>query len=687
MNASVDPCDNFYQFALGGWLDSVTIPADRALAGSFYEVADNNKRIIKKIIEAIPEEEGDTLDAENENLQKLRRMYDSCMDVNTLNTVGLEPFLPLSDFVLESFGKFNLNPMPGDDAFVGGDDVTGAYTDDYVLPAELVKAAAEVEYYRNAKNRGSFGPAPTEHVSAESLVDLKTPEISKERRDKITKTLAFLHSRGVDSLVQFAIEGDAGGEDPQVQSLWLYQSFGGLPSKEYYEEAPIVDLYQSVVAGILQNIAETSDKDSFIKRDIVVDVAQELAEELAADVADGWPWPWPGDDKPQPGQSLEERMRKLAAQVVQFERKVVKAGTDFEFLMNPHYAYNPYSFDEVNDALGFLDLPTYLSTFAPRISPSNITVTYPPYLKAITKLVANVPDHVLSGYFVAKLALSYAPALGPEVGVRSEKRRLEEVLQGIKKGTEENRQDVCLRWVDNTVGYIAGREFVREAFSPEAKVDGEKIITDIVSAFHKKLPSIKWMDAESAAAAQKKAEAILPKVGYPLYPDTTKPESIKNWYSRLPIDRSDFFGNVLRSELLDNSRTWLTLGRQRNRDSWEMLPQTVNAYYSPPDGEIVFPAGILQPPFYHLSWPAYLRYGAFGAVAAHELTHAFDNSGAQYDEKGRLRDWWTNQTVAAFEERAQCVAKQYSKFYVLDPEGNKVYVNGNVRKPPCCCAH
>lgn len=123
---------------------------------------------------------------------------------------------------------------------------------------------------------------------------------------------------------------------------------------------------------------------------------------------------------------------------------------------------------------------------------------------------------------------------------------------------------------------------------------------------------------------------------------------------------------------------------------------------APPDGEIVFPAGILQPPFYDFSWPAHLKYGSFGAVAAHELTHAFDNSGSQYDEKGesdvfglprrgkkgidssltsfagRLRDWWTNETVAAFEEKAQCIAKQYSKYYIVGPDGKKEHINGNV---------
>jgi endothelin-converting enzyme len=359
----------------------------------------------------------------------------------------------------------------------------------------------------------------------------------------------------------------------------------------------------------------------------------------------------------------------------------MRAGADIEYLFNPHFSYNPYATEDVDAALSFLDLPAYLSTFAPRLFPTNITVTYPPYLASISKLVADTPDHVLSAYFVTQLALAFAPALGPDVNVRQDKRRLEEALQGIKKGTEENRQDVCLRWVDDLVGFIVGREFVREAFSPEAKADGEHIIRSIVSAFNDKLPHVEWMDEESSKAAQKKAEAIIPKVGYPLYPDTTKPESIQAWYSRLAIDKDDFFGNVIRAQLLENSRVWGTLGKQRNRDSWLMYPQTVNAYYSPPDGEIVFPAGILQPPFYSLHWPKYLQYGAFGAVAAHELTHAFDNTGAQYDEHGRLRDWWTNSTVEAFEERAQCIARQYSKYYVLDAEGKKAYVNGNVSDP------
>lgn len=211
-----------------------------------------------------------------------------------------------------------------------------------------------------------------------------------------------------------------------------------------------------------------------------------MTSESDAEVA-GWPWPWPGDDKPGDGgkeptkpptksEPLDKRMDRLAGKVVRFERELMRAGANPEYLFNPHYSYNPYKIQDVEKKLPFLDLPVFLSALAPRNYPETVTVTYPPYLKAVTKLVNDTPDHVLSAYFVTRLAMRYASALGPRVPVRQETRRLQEVLSGLKKGTEENRQNVCLAWVDNIVGYIAGREFVREAFSPEAKQDGTDII-------------------------------------------------------------------------------------------------------------------------------------------------------------------------------------------------------------------
>jgi endothelin-converting enzyme len=671
INASADPCDDFYAFANGGWLDANSIPADRGIYGQFNSVSDRNKKTLLKIIESI-NLEGAAFDAETDNLRKLKDTYTSCMDIDKLNERGAEPLVPLIKEVVRTIGTFDVNPMPESESLANEAFWAGSYTPDYVVPEWLRVTAITRKDIAHHLRRAGQVEAPPKVATLESDEE----EVEPARKQKITKALAFLHARGVDTLLNFIIEGDAGGDNSQIQSLYFYQSFGGLPAKEYYKEKPILDLYQSVISGILKNVAEESLASNG-KRDIVADILQEVAQEATEE---GWPWPWPGGDKDDPVKTepLDKRMDKLAVKVVDFERKIAEAGADPEYLFNPHFSYNPYTAKEVQKALPFIDLGAYLSAMAPRKYPSKIVVSHPPYLKKITKLVRDVPDHVLSAYFVSKLALAYGPALGPKTEVRKQVMHLNNVLSGVKPGTEENRENNCLNAVDNLVGFIAGREFVQAAFSPEAKADGEHIINSIVQAFYDKLPRIMWMDEKSAMAAQKKAKAIIPKVGYPLSPNTTDPNSIRDWYQNVQIVADDYFGNVLGSEIMDNRRAWLTLGRERNRNSWEMYPQTVNAYYSPPDGEIVFPAGILQPPFYSYDWPSHLKYGAFGAVAAHELTHAFDNSGAQYDEHGRLRDWWTNKTVKAFEERAQCVSRQYSKYFVVDDNGNKVYVNGNL---------
>lgn len=594
-----------------------------------------------------------------------------------LDKVGLKPLLAEVQNVTGPFGGYDLNPMPEDGDSLVDNDWRGAYSDDYVIP-ESLRVASTRGGMLEAKRQGAMmqGELP----AVESSLDLKPPKFDPKRRQKITRALAYLHARQVDTLFLFDMEGDSGGNNSQISTLYLHQSFGGLPSKEYYEEKPILDLYQSVLAGILTEVTiatKAEQKRGLLEIDLLTDLAADVTEAVEEE---GWPWPWPGGDKEpedeKPSEPLDKRMEKLASQVVKFEQSIARAGADARKLFNPKFGYNPFPTKDVEKALPFVDLPEYIAAMAAREFPSQIIVSYPPYLKSITKLVAEVPDHVLSAYFVTRLSLTFATGLGPNTSVHQQARRLDEVLRGLKKGVVENRQDVCLRALDDTVGFILGAEFVKEAFSPTAKDDGTHIIRSIVKAFHDKLPDVSWMDKESYTAAQKKANALIPKVGYPLYPNTTDPASLQRYYANLPISSTDYFSNLVATYFNEARTAWLRLGSQRNRESWEMYPQTVNAYYSPPDGEIVFPAGILQPPFYSLEWPAQLKYGAFGSVAAHELTHAFDDTGAQYNDKGLLRDWWTNSTVEEFTERAQCLARQYSEYYIT-ANGKKYHIDGN----------
>ncbi|GHJ86140.1 hypothetical protein NliqN6_2542 [Naganishia liquefaciens] len=660
LDESVDPCQDFYSFANGGWLASHSLPADRAVYGTFTELQDENRKVILDILQgkdeptlAFSDEEDDEKRAEVANLKKLRTGYAACMDVETINARGTEPLLALVDEIERILGPFYLPTHPSV-AAVDSDDWEGAYTADYVVPEEL-KFRAELA--QQAKR------SPVVPVNVDKAVQAMTgpvDEYSKSKKEALTEALAFTHSRSVDALLGFAIEGDAGGEDPQVQELFMYQTSGGLPSKEYYEEKPILDFYTRVVADVLAELAHPTP----VKKHLDGNGDAKLGKKSGKKI-----------DK----KKFAKQIKALAKDVVRLERALMRAGADIEDLFNPTFSYNPYPFANVSKELSFMDLSAYISTFNTRKFPEKIVVTHPPYIAAVHKLLAKTPDHVVSAYFAARFGLSYSTLLGPQTPVRLATRRLQELLQGIKPGTPEDRQLFCQAVVDSQtgLGFLGGKEFVDRKFAGDSKEKAEKVIYDIIDAFKARLPSVPWMDKESAKAAQLKAETMLVKVGYPTTPNVSSAVALERYFAPLPIDH-DFFANGLRARILDETRTWAQLGNTRSRGSWEMVPQLVNAYYSPPDGEIVFPAGILQPPFFSASWPDYLNYGAFGSVAAHELSHAFDNTGAQYDERGRLRDWWTNTTVKAFKEKAQCLARQYSNYTIEGPDGKPVHINGNL---------
>lgn len=162
-------------------------------------------------------------------------------------------------------------------------------------------------------------------------------------------------------------------------------------------------------------------------------------------------------------------------------------------------------------------------------------------------------------------------------------------------------------------------------------------------------------------------------------PDIMDPAKLREYYNSLEISpSSSFFQNDLAMGKFSVAQEWNSLGKPVDRDQWGMSVPTVNAYYNPPGNEIVFPAGIMQFPVFSVDVPDYLNYGAFGSVAGHELTHAFDSTGRHYDQNGNYSDWWTEDTVKGFQKRADCFVEQYEQFEVEGPDGKKVHVNGKL---------
>jgi putative endopeptidase len=218
---------------------------------------------------------------------------------------------------------------------------------------------------------------------------------------------------------------------------------------------------------------------------------------------------------------------------------------------------------------------------------------------------------------------------------------------------------------DGTVGELLGQIYVAKYFKPEAKARMVELVANLRKAFAVRINKLDWMSAETKEKALAKLNAFTPKIGYP---DKWKT------YDGLEISGTEFYGNVRRAGAWGFQENLAQLGKPIDRSKWGMTPPTVNAYYSPVMNEIVFPAGILQFPFFAADADDALNYGGIGAVIGHEMSHGFDDSGSQYDKDGTLRNWWTKDDLAKFKARTELLGKQFDAYTVQDT----IHVNGKL---------
>nr|GAT59620.1 endothelin-converting enzyme 1 [Mycena chlorophos] len=605
LDTTQDPCENFFDYANGGWIASHPLPADKGSFGQFEALSVDNKRVVQHFLETPSSTSSFTTDADEQLLQKLRGFYNSCLNEDRLDEIGTEPLL------------------------------------------RFVKTLEKL-------------------YEGESLEVTAADE--KKSNKGLTAALAFLHSRGVPAFFDIQIEGDV-GQDPNLMVLWFDQASLGLPAKEYYEEESLVSLYQNVIERLFVALLNENDKQQLLP-------TQTLVENAA------WPsWPWPPwDDEPDedPKPNNTENAAKWAADVVAFETKLANVTLNADAYQDPFFTYNRVPLKNLTASLPQVNFPEYFAAFTTRTFPEHVIVTSPAYVEALSQLLNETESSTVEAYLVIRAALTLSPNLGMATEAWAAQRTLLETLTGIKKGAVGDRAEYCVGKVESTLGFAAGRYFVNATFGGDSREKGTKIITDIVQAFKASLPNVPWLDEESAEAAAAKADAIRVKVGYPISPDTRNPASILQYYSTVKIDEDKFFDNILSARTSEAFKMWLQLGQRRNPNEWLMWPSMVNAYFNPPANEIVFPAGILQPPFFSHDWPSYLAYGAFGQVAAHELTHAFDSAGRLYNQDGKLENWWTPESNAGFNIKQECIETQYSSYTIDDGKGGVIHVNGNL---------
>jgi endothelin-converting enzyme len=313
---------------------------------------------------------------------------------------------------------------------------------------------------------------------------------------------------------------------------------------------------------------------------------------------------------------------KIAEHIVTLEKKLADVSPDTATQEDVTKYYNPLSIKETESLVPQISFTDVITELAPHDYKSDhLIVGSPSYMKALSDILNDASRETVSFFLQWKLIQAYSGIIEHET--ITPLRQFNNKLQGKDPQATEERWRKCLRRMDQGLGWSLSRFYILDSFSEESKKLGDQVVSDIKERFIFTLTQTPWMSPDVRKLGIKKVENIVQKIGYPTKsPNVLDAHSVEKYYHNLDVSNDKFFENELAVAKFDLLEQWSKLGKPTNREEWDMTAPTVNAYYNPPGNEIVFPAGIMQPPaFYGPAAPLYLAYGAFGAVSGHELSH------------------------------------------------------------------
>ncbi|XP_015588301.1 endothelin-converting enzyme homolog isoform X2 [Cephus cinctus] len=544
---SVNPCDDFYEYACGGWIKKNPIPDGKSMWGTFGKLEQENQLILKNVLEKPLNE------MKSEAERKAKLYYISCMDPDeTIEVLGAKPMLNL------------LNDT-------GGWNITGHF------------------------NISSWSLQNTMHIlqNKYNMGGLFSWAVSEDDRNS----------------TRYIIQVDQGGLTLPTIDNYLNKTEHGKVLAAYLD-------YMTQI-GVLLGGEENST-------------------------------------------------RKQVQAVIEFETELAQITIPQEERRDEEKLYNLMSLSDLQKLAPFISWVEYFqnATVNKKITSKVKIVNYAPqYFKELTKLVIQYNKTtegkiVLNNYLVWQTVRSLTAYLSKPF--RDAYKGLRKALIGSEGREEQWRY--CVTDANNVMGFAIGAMFVREVFHGKSKPMAEEMINEIRKAFTRNLKNLTWMDAETRESAEAKANAITDMIGFPNF--ILNATELDERYEDLLISKDEYFLNNIRVNQYTLRRNLEKLDQVANKTTWIMTPPTVNAYYTPTKNQIVFPAGILQSPFYDMENPSSLNFGGMGVVMGHELTHAFDDQGSEYDLHGNLHQWWNNATIERFKNRTECFVEQYNDFEI-----------------------
>lgn len=425
--------------------------------------------------------------------------------------------------------------------------------------------------------------------------------------EDLQRQIALMHNMGVPALFSFG-----GGPDIKNSSMVIVNASQGglsLPNRDYYTE-------QS------EKFKETREK--FVEH--MTKMFTLLGDKPAVAAAN-------------------------AKTVMDIQTRLAKSSLPPVEMRNPDNRYNKITLEKAAEATPNFSWTNYMTARGvPSVTEMNLA--QPQFFAEMDRMLKDVSINDWKTYLRWMLVNSAAPRLSKSF-VDENFDFYSRYLQGTKE--QQPRWQRCVQATDGTLGEALGQEFVKKAFTPEAKARMDELIDNLFAAMKERIDGLDWMTDETKVQAQKKLSTFKRKIGYP---------DVLRGYKGLVITRGSYLENALNAGRFQIKRNLQDIGKPVDRSRWAMTPPTVNAYYSSVLNEIVFPAGILQPPFFNFEADDAINYGAIGGVIGHEISHGFDDQGSKFDAEGNFKSWWTSDDRAKFEERAACVIKQFNEYEV-----------------------
>ncbi|XP_077581599.1 membrane metallo-endopeptidase-like 1 [Stigmatopora nigra] len=552
MDATVKPCDNFYQYACGGWLERHVIPETSSRHSVFDLLRDKLEIVLKGALETESHNDRDAI-------KKAKILYTSCLNEHLIEQRDSQPLMRLISII----GDW---PVASDDW--------------------------------NA-------------TSEWSLEDIL-----------VTMTARFHKKVLVDMYVW------TDDRDSQRHILYIDQPGLGMPSRDYYFNDGNYKKVREAYLHFMVTIAKMTREDRNLTKD-------------------------------------DERVWEEMSQVMALETDIANATLPAEERQDVTALYNKMTLNELQNSFSLNGfnwtrfVRGVLATVSLDIALEEEVVVYGlPYLERLNEVLSKHSVRTMQNYLTWQLVINQVKTLSRRF--KDARTRYRKALYGTT--VEDAWWRECVRYVQSSMENAVGALYVRATFAGESKKMVSDLIGKIQMAYVETLEELSWMDTLSKEKAREKAQAIKEHIGYPDHILQKSNQKLDQEYAHLNFTEGHYFENILENLKSESHKSLKKLREPVDPDMWIIGPAVVNAFYSSNRNQIVFPAGILQPPFFSEHQQQALNFGGIGMVIGHEITHGFDDNGRNFDKNGNMLNWWSNYSAEHFKEQSQCMVQQYSKF-------------------------